>query len=140
MNPILWLLLTCGQEQRLTSGLFWWGVCLQVLGVLQEPHNSDLEMMIGGELAVTAVGGFNLHGDPGTTNPFVVLRIKNEEQVSRCEFESVNPMWNYQINFEGIVALNMELVVRALPLWSPAYPNAVTAVPLRVDALRCFLV
>jgi hypothetical protein len=86
--------------------------------VLQEPHNSDLELMIGGELAVTAVGGFGLSGDPKRTNPFVVFSVKTEQQASNVSLETVDPAWNHQISFESIVSLNMELIVRC-PIYDP---------------------
>lgn len=47
-----------------------------------------------------------------TTNPFVVLTIKGERHGSRCEFETVNPDWNYQINFESVVSVSSVLTVR----------------------------
>ena len=36
----------------------------QVLKVLQEDHNPDLELMLGGELSVTVHGAYQLSGNP----------------------------------------------------------------------------
>lgn len=46
------------------------------------------------------------------TNPFVVLRVGNEIRGGNVLFETVNPDWNYQINFMEVVSLSSEIEVR----------------------------